>query len=93
MAETTDIQVDGWQTQKRPPMLIRKFEFADYSQTRDFLDRLAEVSEEMGYHPSLQFDRTQVSVNVSPLEETLGDLEVRFAKQATELAEQTQQAG
>ncbi|WP_282097218.1 4a-hydroxytetrahydrobiopterin dehydratase [Guyparkeria sp. SB14A] len=76
-----------------PPMLIRKFEFADYSQTRDFLDRLAEVSEEMGYHPSLQFDRTQVSVNVSPLEETLGDLEVRFAKQATELAEQTQQAG
>lgn len=89
MVETTDIQVDGWQTQKRPPMLIRKFEFVDYDQTRDFLDRLAELSEELGYHPSLQFDRTTVAVNVSALEESLSDLEVRFARQATELAEKT----
>lgn len=91
MSDTTDIQLDGWQTQKRPPMLIRRFEFEDYDQTRDFLDRLAEASEEMGYHPSLQFDRTTVSVNVSPLEESLGDLEVRFARKADELAGHTQE--
>ena len=91
MSDTTDIKLDGWQTQKRPPMLIRRFEFEDYDQTRDFLDRLAEASEQMGYHPSLQFDRTTVSVNVSPLEEALGDLEVSFARKADELAAQTQE--
>jgi len=90
MSDSTDIQLEGWQTQKRPPMLVRRFEFEDYDQTRDFLDLLAEASEEMGYHPSLQFDRTTVSVNVTPLEETLGDLEVSFARKAAELAGQTQ---
>ncbi|HER35126.1 MAG: 4a-hydroxytetrahydrobiopterin dehydratase [Halothiobacillaceae bacterium] len=91
MSDTTDISPEGWQTQKRPPMLIRRFEFEHYDQTRDFLDRLAEASEEMGYHPSLQFDRTTVSVNVSPLEETLGDLEVRFARRADKLAGETRE--
>jgi len=90
MSDSTDIQLEGWQTQKRPPMLVRRFEFEDYDQTRDFLDLLAEASEEMGYHPSLQFDRTTVSVNVTPLEETLGELEVSFARKADELAGQTQ---
>jgi pterin-4a-carbinolamine dehydratase len=55
---------EGWTEVERPPSLYRRFEFAAYSQTRAFLDRLADLSEETGLYPDLSFTRTFVNVTV-----------------------------
>jgi 4a-hydroxytetrahydrobiopterin dehydratase len=55
---------EGWTEVERPPSLYRRFEFAAYSETRAFLDRLAGLSEETGLYPDLSFARTYVNVTV-----------------------------
>ncbi len=55
---------EGWTEVKRPPSLYRRFEFAAYSETRAFLDRLAGLSEETGLYPDLSFAKTYVNVTV-----------------------------
>ncbi|MCA1683443.1 MAG: 4a-hydroxytetrahydrobiopterin dehydratase [Actinobacteria bacterium] len=55
---------EGWTAVARPPSLYRRFEFAAYSETRAFLDRLAGLSEETGLYPDLSFARTYVNVTV-----------------------------
>lgn len=55
---------EGWTEVERPPSLYRRFEFADYSETRAFLDRLAALSKETGLYPDLSFSRTYVNVTV-----------------------------
>jgi 4a-hydroxytetrahydrobiopterin dehydratase len=55
---------EGWTEVERPPSLYRRFEFAAYSETRIFLDRLAGLSKETGLYPDLSFARTYVNVTV-----------------------------
>ena len=55
---------EGWTEVERPPSLFRRFEFAAYSETRAFLDRLARLSKETGLYPDLSFSRTHVNVTV-----------------------------
>ena len=55
---------EGWTEVERPPSLFRRFEFAAYSETRAFLDRLARLSKETGLYPDLSFARTYVNVTV-----------------------------
>jgi pterin-4a-carbinolamine dehydratase len=55
---------EGWQQRKRPPRLERRVEFADYEATRDFLDAVAEVCEEMDYYPDISFGRTYVNLTI-----------------------------
>jgi len=55
---------EGWTEVERPPSLYRRFEFAAYSETRVFLDRLAGLSKETGLYPDLSFSRTYVNVTV-----------------------------
>jgi len=55
---------EGWELQKRPLAWNRRLDFADYGETRDFLDRLAERSEACGYYPNLNFARTYVVVSI-----------------------------
>ena len=55
---------EGWTEVERPPSLYRRFEFAAYSETRAFLDRLADLSKETGLYPDLSFARTYVNVTV-----------------------------
>ena len=55
---------EGWTEVERPPSLYRRFDFADYSETRAFLDRLASLSKETGLYPDLSFTRTHVTVTV-----------------------------
>ena len=55
---------EGWTEVERPPSLYRRFAFADYSETRTFLDRLASLSKETGLYPDLSFTRTHVTVTV-----------------------------
>ena len=55
---------EGWTEVERPPSLFRRFEFAAYSETRAFLDRLAGLSKETGLYPDLSFAQTYVNVTV-----------------------------
>ncbi|HEX2047314.1 MAG TPA: hypothetical protein VHF27_06085 [Acidimicrobiales bacterium] len=55
---------EGWTEVETPPSLYRRFEFAAYSETRAFLDRLAGLSKETGLYPDLSFARTYVNVTV-----------------------------
>lgn len=79
---------DQWQERKRPVRLERRYEFQDYSTLRDFLDRAAELSEEVGLYPDMGFGRDYVNTTIH-LDEgatALTDLQYRFAEKLDELA-------
>lgn len=60
---------DNWVVRKRPARLESRFEFSDYEETRDFLDRAAEIAESEGYYPDMSFGRTHVCITLQPQEE------------------------
>ncbi|GAC1477353.1 MAG: hypothetical protein NVS1B12_12440 [Acidimicrobiales bacterium] len=67
--------------------MYRRFEFADYSETRTFLDRLASASKETGLYPDLSFTRTHVTVTVYGSGGAAVDAEARkFAARAEAIA-------
>jgi pterin-4a-carbinolamine dehydratase len=72
---------EGWETRGKPPTLFRRFEFARYSETRDFLDALAAVTEETGVHPqNINFGTTYVNITLEAADgEELGDREWSLA--------------
>jgi 4a-hydroxytetrahydrobiopterin dehydratase len=77
----------AWTEVERPPSLYRRFEFADYAETRAFLDRLASLSKETGLYPDLSFTRTHVTVTVHGSGEGTVDAEARgFAARAEAIA-------
>lgn len=76
----------GWQVQARPPVMSRRFEFADYAATRGFLDRLAKLSEQSGYYPDLNFAKTHVNVSVAARDQALGAAEYDLARRIDALA-------
>ncbi len=55
----------GWEARGKPPTLFRRFTFERYAKTRDFLDALAALSEELGQHPhNINFATTHVNVTL-----------------------------
>lgn len=55
----------GWEMRGKPPTLFRRFEFARYGQTRDFLDAVAALTEETGVHPqNISFGTTYVNITL-----------------------------
>jgi pterin-4a-carbinolamine dehydratase len=54
----------GWKSVTTPPSLFARYEFASYTETREFLDRLAVLSEETRLYPDLGFGRTHVNVTI-----------------------------
>jgi len=79
-----------WQERTRPVRLERRYEFQDYSTLRDFLDKAAELSEEVDLYPDMGFGRDYVNITIHLEEgvETLSDLQHDFASQLDSLAEQ-----
>jgi pterin-4a-carbinolamine dehydratase len=78
---------EGWKSVDRPPSLFRRFQFASYRETRDFLDRLAALSEETGLYPDLGFGTTHVNVTVYRANGgPPGIEEIEFATRAAALA-------
>lgn len=80
----------GWQVQKRPAQMTRRLGFSSYSETRAFLDQLAELSERTGYFPNLNFGKTHVNVSIAARGDSLDQEELDFASQVDALAGQPQ---
>ncbi len=74
-----------WEQRKRPLCLERRFEFETYEATRDFLDRLGDLSEEIGRFPDISFGRTYVNITLRPEDDSdsgqLGEADFQFTKQ------------
>lgn len=76
-----------WQQRLRPVRLERRYEFAAYSDLRDFLDRAADLSEKAGLYPDMGFGRDYVNITIHVDEgsDDLGEHHRRFAVQLDEL--------
>lgn len=82
--------LDAWDQSGSQQRLYRRFGFPDYAKTREFLDAMAEVSEELGLYPDLSFGRTYVNVTIVPRDgETLGSTERELASRIDTLASRT----
>lgn len=74
-------QAPGWTHTAKPAQLFRRFEFGGYSQTRRFLDRLAELSEQSGVVPqNINFGVTYVNVTLAAVGEELVEADWAFAR-------------
>lgn len=82
----TERQPSGWRVQHKPMLMTRHYEFANYAETRLFLDHLAQLSERTGYFPDMNFAKTYVNLSMTPQEEILGPSEYSFAEQVDTLA-------
>lgn len=57
----------GWESRGSTRVLFRRFTFARYAQTRDFVDALSALSEQAGVHPqNINFGGTYVNVTLDP---------------------------
>lgn len=72
---------EGWEARNKPPVLFRRFEFERYSATRNFLDELAALFEEIGLHPqNINFASTYVNITLDANESGgLGEVELSLA--------------
>jgi len=79
-----------WQERTRPVRLERRYEFKDYATLRDFLDKAAELSEEVDLFPDMGFGRDYVNITIHLEDgvETISDSQHEFASQLDSLAEQ-----
>ena len=77
-----------WKERKRPARLEKQYQFEDYEELRDFLDRAADLSEREGYYPDMGFGRdyVNITIHVDEGEEELGPKQHQFAQQLDELA-------
>ena len=79
---------DGWTPVASPPSLFRRYEFGSYAQTRAFLDRLAQLSQETSIYPDLGFGRTYVNVTLrTAAAHAPSPEEVQFAARAVGAAQ------
>ena len=79
-----------WQERTRPVRLERRYEFQDYNTLRDFLDKAAELSEQVDLYPDMGFGRDYVNITIHLEDgvETISDLQHEFASKLDALAEQ-----
>jgi len=74
---------EGWKVVGSSGALYRKFEFDAYDGTREFLDKLAELSERSGIYPDLSFASKHVNVTIhAPEEGESPDQQHEFAAEA-----------
>ena len=70
-----------WTERTRPPSLSKRYVFSTYAENRDFLDRVADLSEETGIYPDISFGRDYANLSINPSEgEGLTDAEHAFAQ-------------
>ncbi len=79
-----------WDQRNRPVRLERRFEFETYELTRDFLDRLGDLSEATGRFPDISFGKTYVNITLRPENDDqaqLSEEDRSFATQISKLLE------
>ena len=78
-----------WTKRSRPERLERRFEFASYQLTRDFLDQLGGLCETRKRFPDISFGKTYVNLTLKPESEEknaqLTDLDDEFASEIDSL--------
>jgi 4a-hydroxytetrahydrobiopterin dehydratase len=90
MSESQTAGAPGnWEQRGKPPTLFRRFAFQRYSETRAFLDALAELSEASGLHPqNINFASTYVNVTLEAGQNgELGEAEFNMAARINALYE------
>ncbi len=74
-----------WEERNRPNRLERRFEFESYESTRDFLDRLGELSEGKELFPDISFGKKYANLTLRPTSEEqdapLTEKEYKFAEE------------
>lgn len=77
---------DKWEERKRPERLERRYEFKQYSDLRDFLDKAAEISEKYDYFPNMGFGKDYVNVTIyaDEKEEIITDKQREFSQSIDE---------
>jgi pterin-4a-carbinolamine dehydratase len=79
---------DGWEARGHPTNWFRRFTFAKYAETRQFLDDLAALSVETGRHPqNLNFATTHANITIEGVDQQEpGEAEHAFALKINALA-------
>lgn len=77
----------GWtMAPGKPHAVTCQYTFGSYRQARAFLDELADLAEQLEYHPSISFGTTYVNLTLDAIDgETLGETELEFARAANGL--------
>jgi pterin-4a-carbinolamine dehydratase len=72
--------MSSWKESQKSTSLEAKFVFSGgYSQLRDFLDRVADINEEMDLYPNQSFGRDYASLIIYATGESLSDQERELA--------------
>ncbi len=64
MSKENEIIAVAAGAQERVPQFNQRFDFGSYAETRDFLDRLADLSKRENYYPNISFGKTYVNVSI-----------------------------
>lgn len=75
----------NWKESKNASSLEAKFVFEGYETLRDFLDEVAQLTEEMGVHPNISFGRDYASLIIYAQNETLSEQERDVAEKILNL--------
>lgn len=75
----------NWKESKNASSLEAKFVFDGYETLRDFLDEVAQVTEEMEVHPNISFGRDYASLIIYAQDGTLSDKERDVAAKILDL--------
>lgn len=85
----------GWRWRERPLRLECRHLFSHYDSLRDFLDRVAGLSESTGIYPNLSFGRDYVNMTLFAAEdsgELTTDIEA-FAQSVDDLVQREEEDG
>lgn len=75
----------NWKESKNASSLEAKFVFEGYETLRDFLDEVAQVTEDMGVHPNISFGRDYASLIIYAQDGTLSEKEREVAAKILDL--------
>ena len=90
MTQAKDVATDAIPPASQPTLNWR-FEFCSYSETRKFLDLLADLSKRENFYPNINFAKTYVNVSIDGEGQTeLGAREVAFIEEMKTHAAQGQ---
>jgi len=70
MSKENEITAVAASAQERVPQFNQRFDFGSYAETRDFLDRLADLSKRENYYPNISFGKTYVNVSIDGEDQT-----------------------